>query len=146
MYKIIKKNYYEYDHETIIKRYNLTRYLNDICVSNEYYPVSVYYSEKPNRKNGHQNYFLLSTLQNGMDMLMKRGMDLERILPLAIVDAMVCEHCKEVIYSCMRHDAATCSCGKAFIDGGKDYVHCSMVEGTRLVKLNILTDEITENL
>lgn len=33
-----------------------------------------------------------------------------------------CKHCGEIIFSFNRHDYKTCTCGKAMIDGGLDYI------------------------
>lgn len=33
-----------------------------------------------------------------------------------------CNHCKDVIVSCYRHDFKTCKCGTVSVDGGLDYL------------------------
>lgn len=33
-----------------------------------------------------------------------------------------CNHCLDIIESTYRHDFKQCSCGKVFVDGGKDYL------------------------
>lgn len=38
------------------------------------------------------------------------------------VKGIKCPYCKEIIYSRARHDFKRCSCGKIFIDGGRDYI------------------------
>lgn len=38
------------------------------------------------------------------------------------VKGVKCPCCKEIIYSRTRHDFKHCSCGKIFIDGGRDYI------------------------
>lgn len=37
------------------------------------------------------------------------------------VNAIQCPHCRDIIFSRTRHDHRSCSCGKVFIDGGRDY-------------------------
>lgn len=35
---------------------------------------------------------------------------------------IICKNCKEVIESKHRHNFVECSCGRVFVDGGKDYL------------------------
>ena len=37
-----------------------------------------------------------------------------------IVNAIICEGCRTVVYSRNRHDMRDCLCGKMSIDGGRD--------------------------
>lgn len=39
-----------------------------------------------------------------------------------IVSGLRCGGCKDVIYSCARHDFRTCTCKGWFVDGGFDYI------------------------
>lgn len=41
---------------------------------------------------------------------------------LIAVTGIVCQKCKEFIYSRSRHDFRYCKCGAVAIDGGRDYL------------------------
>ena len=40
------------------------------------------------------------------------------------VKGVQCFSCKDAIWSRHRHDFRKCSCGKTFVDGGRDYLRC----------------------
>ena len=40
------------------------------------------------------------------------------------VNAIYCKLCNTYIYSRARHDYRSCTCGKAAVDGGRDYFKC----------------------
>lgn len=43
-------------------------------------------------------------------------------------NAIKCNHCGEIIESTYRHDFKTCSCGRASVDGGHDYLRRCFIE------------------
>jgi len=50
------------------------------------------------------------------------------------VAVAVCDECGDRIYSRSSHDLIECSCGKTFINGGRDYVHTNAVK-TEVVEI-----------
>jgi len=55
------------------------------------------------------------------------------------VNAITCSKCSDTIYSRVRHDCRSCSCGKVYIDGGFDYLRVGGEEAvhTKVFKLKI---------
>lgn len=55
------------------------------------------------------------------------------------VTGVVCNECKDFIYSRARHDYHSCSCGNSFIDGGRDYIRCGWTEGKspKMAKMDV---------
>lgn len=39
-----------------------------------------------------------------------------------VANRIQCRHCEDIIESMHRHDFVRCSCGKVFVDGGRDYL------------------------
>lgn len=142
----LKRNYYGFDHKAVNKRFtgDLT-YLNDFCVNDEYYPISVYKVANPDRSKGHKDYMLLQS-----DPLTKgglvRGMSEEEINKWCYQDGIKCHSCDDIIYSVNRHDYTHCKCGKVNVDGGKDYLKIGFESNAiyTIVNINLLTDEVKD--
>lgn len=115
----MKKNWYGFNHIKVNEMFTgeLT-YLNDMCINNEYRPVAVYKVDNPDKSKGHKEYLLLQTTPEGG---LARGMTPEEIEPFRFQEGVICNLCQDVLYSIMRHDFRTCSCGNVSIDGGRDY-------------------------
>jgi hypothetical protein len=136
----MKKNWYGFDHVAVNKKFEggLT-YLNDLCVFDEYYPVAVYKVETPNRSKGHKDYLLLQVL-NGQMLI--RGMNENEMENWRYQSAIVCELCKDIVYSVNRHDMRSCECGENSIDGGKEYTKINSKDETSytLGSIDIILD------
>ena len=138
-----KSNWYGLNHKEVFKRFNVQKYIGTFCVLGEYSPVSVYYSENPDRTKNHKNYLMLQIIDK---QILIRGMDKEQIESFAKVAGVYCPDCKQVIYSTMRHDYNSCKCESISIDGGSDYTKVSYDSNKSIplrVTINLLTDEIT---
>jgi len=61
------------------------------------------------------------------------------------VKAIKCPNCKDIIYSVVRHDYHSCSCGDIMIDGGFDYLRCSLQEGEKEPKILSLEINATKS-
>ena len=63
-----------------------------------------------------------------------------------IVTCIVCEKCKDLIYSRARHDFMECSCKSISIDGGREYTKISYEPNTTISQIESLqlSSELTE--
>lgn len=57
-----------------------------------------------------------------------------------IRNAAKCLDCGDVIESTHRHDWRQCSCGHAFVDGGKEYIRHGFLDPGRVQDLSEFTD------
>lgn len=39
-----------------------------------------------------------------------------------LTNSIRCNHCQEILVSANRYDWQQCSCGKVFVDGGREYL------------------------
>lgn len=139
--EIVKPNWYNLDHDAVNKKFEgeLT-YCGTFCVKNEYAPVAVYKSKKPNTKKGHKKYMLL-VIERPQSIV--RGMTAKEMMKWRFQDAIHCLKCNQVVYSVNRHDYRPCKCGSAFIDGGKDYTRSGGDRKVyKIVRIDIITGKI----
>jgi len=134
----MENNWYGFSHDAVAKRFegDLTD-LNDFCVYDEYLPVAVYSVESPNRDKGHKDFVLLQIQDK---QLLIRGLDREEMEKWRYQDAIVCEQCKDVIYSVMKHDYRLCQCNRVAIDGGSSYTKITGTDYT-LGTIDLLTNQ-----
>ena len=141
MSKVLKRNYYGFNHEAVYKKFGgELSFVNDFCVHGEYKPVAVYKAKNPDRSKGHKDYMLLQTEQ---DKMWVRGLDKKEMQKFRYQSAIHCLECDSVVYSIMRHDMAYCTCGKVSIDGGSNYTKIAFTSGAmyKTILLDLLTDK-----
>lgn len=142
--RIVKPHYYGIDHTKITAAYegNPT-FCNEFCVRGEYQPCAVYYCAKPNKRKKHKTYLLLFQRDGAFYVT---GMSPREMEKYRHQEAIHCFACDDVVYSVMRHDMRSCSCGKVSIDGGKDYTKVSFQSGAsyKILDLDLLTDTISD--
>ena len=142
--RLVKPNWYSFDHAAVTKKFEGNpQFCNDFCVKGEYQPSAVYYSKKPNKRKKHKTYMLL-TKSDGQFYI--RGMSPREMNKYRYQSALYCLSCKDIIYSVMRHDFRSCTCGKVSVDGGKDYFKISYKPRARWkqVTVDLLTDLISD--
>jgi len=129
-----KTNWYGFDHEVVKAKFDGSPdYVGTFCVRDEYRPVAVYRSQGPDRSKGHKDFILLHTQRGDPEdpttsATFIRGMDAAEIEPYWTQAAIRCGGCREVIYSCMRHEERLCGCGAVSIDGGRDYEQITLLK------------------
>lgn len=147
--KVQKISYYGFNHDMVSRVFEGDPiFTNEFTIRNEYWPVAVYYVRAPNRLKGHKEFLLLSQEVKSQKLLV-RGVDKEEIEDERYQRAIHCNGCNEVIYSVMRHDLHTCSCGAFYIDGGKDFWRYGAngvlpLSEAKEVVLDLLTDQLVD--
>lgn len=142
MAKVLKQNYYGFKHEEVCKRFEGDlSFVNDFCIRGEYKPVAVYKAKTPNREKSHKDFMLL---QLDGSQAWVRGIDKKEMQEFRYQQAVHCLECDSIVYSTMRHDMASCTCGSVAIDGGRDYTKISFKTGAlyKTVLLDLLTDKV----
>ena len=110
--------------------------------------AAVYHASNPNREKGHKEFMLLWKYLDYVtekEQWMVSGMELEEIQKHAIVEALLCTSCNQVLFSLNRHHFHSCGCkNDMFVDGGKDYLRAGAkdLNKTEAVRINLLTDEV----
>jgi hypothetical protein len=143
--KITKKNYLKLDIPAAENHLN-AKYINDISIKRKdgewaNNAVALFYSENPDKSKGHKHYvYLFHNLAD--DNLYVGGAD-ELDDETRFISAILCDKCDELIYSAYRHDYTECSCGKTFIDGGRDY---SRYSPGKLLKFDLFENKVVEEL
>lgn len=139
--KLKKKNfnYYGYKHKKVREIYgdldgNLD-YVGTFSLENGAGPFAVYHAPNPDASKGHKEFVLL-------DGQYVRGKTAEEMEIHRKQIGRYCSFCRDVIYSVRRHDCRWCSCGLIMIDGGTDYLRCSL-EGVP-VEIDFITNKVTE--
>ena len=61
------------------------------------------------------------------------------------INYVKCDFCKEKVFSFHRHDYKSCSCGKAFKDGGFDYIRSSTNGEIKEDEISNLISDIRES-
>lgn len=144
--KLKRVNWYGFKHKKVSEMLSgdLT-FCNSFCVNDEYAPVAVYKAKNPDRSKGHKDYVLL---QADGRRGMIRGMDKDEIEKHRYQLGIHCHTCDEVVFSVMRHDMRYCKCGKAFADGGKDYLRTGgdSISKTSTVKIDLIASKVIEIL
>jgi len=136
--KVVKPEINGFKHAAVLKKFSGgLKFLNEFCVFGQYLPSAVYSVENPDRSKGHKDFLTLFLSEGRLWVggISKPDMEKFRYQP-----AVLCEKCNTIAYSAYRHHAATCECGQAMIDGGKDYVR--RTGGGIDVTLDLLTDKI----
>lgn len=137
-------NYLGLDHTAVNSKFTggLT-YISTFCVGGEYRPSAVYKVAKPDRKQGHKPYLLLTINADGSFV---RGMTLSQLKPYGKQDGIHCKICNQVVYSAMRHQMKFCACQAVSIDGGKNYTKISYKDHTKyeIVTVNLLTLKVSK--
>lgn len=134
--KLKHSNWYGFDHEKAIERLGATKYLGDVSIKDRTY--ALYFSENPDTSKGHKHYPMLCKIDG---TLYVSALDKEELEKYTKMDALHCPECDDVIYSPHRHGMIYCTCGKNFIDGGRDYIRCT---NAPIVWIDLLTGEIEE--
>ena len=133
-------NYYGLDHEAVNEKFkgDLT-YLGDIVFIGQYSPWALYHSANPDRNLGHKEFMLLSVSEDGGYVSGREKEDFK--IKERFKNLVHCKTCGDAIYSCMRHDFSTCTCGNVSVDGGIDYFKMSWDTGAEyeVLTLDILT-------
>lgn len=141
---LVKPNWYGFDHVKVDEMFKggLT-FVNDFCVNSEYKPSAIYRAATPDTSKGHKKYMLLTNTDSGFVV---RGMDEQQIEQFRFQDAIHCRSCGDVIYSVMRHDFRSCTCGNVSIDGGRDYTKVSYQPNAdyQNMVVDLLTDTISD--
>lgn len=141
--KLVHRNWYGFIHEKVAEMLKSdVRYMCDMTLDGERFPVAVYYNENPDRSKNHKNFVLLCVVRDGLgdSNVCIRGKDLGEFSDKERYQTGVhCEDCGEVIYSCQVHHYNECHCKENFVDGGKDYVRSS---ASQLVRIDLLTGKI----
>jgi hypothetical protein len=120
---IVRPNWYGLDHDLVNKKFEGDlSFVNEFTVLGEYNPSVVYRAARPNKIKGHKKYVLLT---KSNDQWYVRGMSPQKMRQFRYQDAIHCLSCDDVIYSVMRHDFRSCTCGSVSIDGGRDYTSIS---------------------
>jgi hypothetical protein len=104
--------------------------------------VYVYYQPNPKRELGHTEFFGFTKMTSDNDryyIIKLTGEELEQYQWHIAVE---CAYCSEVITSLGRHDYQTCSCEKAMVDGGSQYIRCS--QEAIFLRFNTITMEVKE--
>jgi hypothetical protein len=143
--KLIKPNWYGLDHTAVTKCFEGDPvFVNDFCVKGEYEPCAVYHSANPNRARNHKDFMLLSKHDGKFYV---RGIDAPEMEKYRYQRVAHCKACDDVVYSVMRHDFRSCSCGNIAVDGGSDYFKLSFKdkETFEVLELDFLTDTISKN-
>lgn len=149
--KIKKNDYLGLKHEAVCKKFEgELSFINYMCITDtkgNSYIGAVYKAAKPNKKKGHKKYMVLfsqlnpETLKSQFYVTGKTEAEMKKD---RIHNGVLCTHCKDVIVSLSGHDFVNCSCGEAFIDGGKNYIRYGGgdLSKLKLVKVDLLTDKI----
>lgn len=140
MPKLQIKNWYGFDEKAVNKKFtgNLT-FINSFTINDEYMPVSVFKCAYPDKKKGHKKYVLIQTTDSGG---LIRGMSAQDMRTEKYRAAIHCLNCDDVVFSAMRHDYSSCTCGATFADGGKDYFKYGSTTNSKIVRVNLLTGKI----
>lgn len=56
------------------------------------------------------------------------------------VNAILCNHCGDIVYSRATHDMRYCGCGKVAIDGGLEYVKVSAPDSESVTSVLVDVD------
>lgn len=136
--RIRRLNYYGLRHDKIAKKFKGgSEYLGDYPIrkENSLTPSAIYASPKYDASLGHKPFFYLTQI-NGSWYIGGLTYD-EASKLLTRIPGLWCRTCGVVVYSCHRHHYATCRCGGAAIDGGRDYQRYCIMPGADVVKVDI---------
>lgn len=143
---ISKNNYYNLDIKKVENHYNVS-YIGDFQIKSgdnwTDFPVSIFYQPNPDFDKGHSNYlgiykkvhFNFLTVEAISKVILCDG----KYAFDEALTGVLCDN-NEVIISCHRHDYKTSSCGKYFIDGGRNYLRTK--RNPTYVKVAIKEDEL----
>lgn len=145
-------NWYGVDHMVMRKEYgdldgNL-EYVGSFCLVGSDSPIAWYRSPNPDRSKGHKDYVGYgerTVLDFGVPYMKQAyifGLDAAEMDQHRTQPGMYCSECDQVLYSVTRHDARWCRCRKVMVDGGRDYLRCTL-EGVRVV-IDHLTSQVSE--
>ncbi len=141
-----KVNYYRYNHSNVKQLFEGNpEFLNEFTIRNEFWPVAVYHLSTPNKLKGQKD-FLLFGYHPKRNPMWIRELSFKQIEAERYQYSVLCRRCNEVIYSIMRYDLHTCSCGSYYVDGGKEvFLHGKNLEDVaeaEVVILDLLTDQV----
>lgn len=137
--------------DVVEKEYNAT-YVGDFCLKTKdgswtNFPVAIFYNPKP-PKPEYSNYLgVFVTPENKIYITDGASAFLQPIIGIIADNG-------DVIISRYRHDYVTSADGSVFIDGGRDYVRCSvhgetiqlfMVDGVLTTEKPIKKTKLTRN-
>ena len=61
-----------------------------------------------------------------------------------IRNAILCNHCGDVLENTYRHEFKTCSCGRVSVDGGLDYLRRCFQSKDDYTELSVTEPEIND--
>lgn len=133
-----KVNYLGINHELVPKHFKGNpKFINYFNINGIVAAVYLTTDKLAKKLYGYKKYMLLykqgdKYMISGIDKLNNK------------VDAIKCNLCDDVVYSCYTHDYNTCSCLESFIDVGLDYTSYNPDNST-IGTLNLLNDTFKES-
>jgi hypothetical protein len=93
--------------------------------------IEVFYADEAHPDSGSRYFGLYKAGRTG-ELMITNGAFIED----QVIDGIVADD-GEIIFSRYRHDYRKSSDGSVFIDGGRSYTRCSLVDETRRVTLSV---------